>query len=1140
MSNAPHSDLGAYAHTPLRAQNNDSGVAETPEIAALRRKQGKARSFDPVSDDDSASDVSGPGDTGATYISRKHVRTDGTKRRRLKRVLSDSSGDDEPQQKDNGHADERRQSGLAYEWVKKLTQMFPAFRASQVAMICESAANEDHAVELLLETDPEALDVSPGSGRGVRDDDEVSGPASGPNSPTPGDSAGIDVGDNDTTVIFKTLRNVFPETSESRLMDIAMSVDSVEDAMQLMLELEGEDGGTSHGANGGPARPLKHRSQPHHNTGWISTKAHRGKDTKHQSKGKGKRRAIALSSDEENEGEFLTDGADEEEESESESEGEAVEDDALDEDDDDSSGPGDNDDETYGWSSGARGSVSATAVEWFNESTVETLTQLPRCSERAAKKIVGLRPFSDYDDLLHKMDTTTSLTSRLVEAYCDMFKQRRAVEKVLSKCIELSDTLAKEAEIAKSRGAGALRQPSCLARGCQLKPFQLLGMHWLMLLYKHKVGSILADEMGLGKTCQAISFLAQLYATSGPRRKLFCVVVPSSVLANWTREFAKWCPEMNVCVLQGSVEERHALGRRVLKWEKYRIDVLLVTYNIVCSKYDASLFKQLPFDCAVFDEGHMLKNMKSDRYNKLMKINASRRVLLTGTPLQNNLLELLSLLNFVMPKVFRGASDHLLGFFKQASVQSGVLDSNVRDSMIAKARRIMDPFMLRRKKDVVLTDLPEKTRIVSKCTLTSDQRVAYDALLDVLKRAPLDSDEDAGDDAGAAAASSSDSGSKSKKAIKADKARAAVATAATNNDVLDTGAEGETTGRRRRTRSTADDRGANGAVSAAAPATPAPTATPDVVVAEEGHVQNTETLANVLVQARKMANHPLLHRRLYSNEKLKEMAKRIMAEDEYEDANVTYIEEDMSVMTDFELDRLCRQFPCSLEDFQIDIETEIHNSGKFRYLRTLLRELFAKDSRVLIFSQFQMMLDVLETFLKFESIPFLRIDGSTPVTERQDLIDKFTTDKSIPVFLLTTRAGGLGVNVTAADTVIIHDIDHNPQQDKQAEDRCHRVGQTKPVTVYRLIAEDTVEEIMLKMAEEKLQLDSDLSEEDVDLKSLAQYVRNEFKLQSMQGVEKKPPLTGSPRRRTSHPRTASVSPNKATATAPKREETRET
>ena len=120
----------------------------------------------------------------------------------------------------------------------------------------------------------------------------------------------------------------------------------------------------------------------------------------------------------------------------------------------------------------------------------------------------------------------------------------------------------------------------------------------------------------------------------------------------------------------------------------------------------------------------------------------------------------------------------------------------------------------------------------------------------------------------------------------------------------------------------------------------------------------------------------------------------------------------------------------------------------------------------------------MQVFLHQRGYRFLRIDGSTAVSERQALIDRYSADTGILVFLLSTRAGGLGINLTAADTVIIHDIDHNPQQDKQAEDRCHRVGQTRPVTIHRMVAAGTVEQLMLKSAQNKLKLDDDISTED--------------------------------------------------------------
>lgn len=138
-------------------------------------------------------------------------------------------------------------------------------------------------------------------------------------------------------------------------------------------------------------------------------------------------------------------------------------------------------------------------------------------------------------------------------------------------------------------------------------------------------------------------------------------------------------------------------------------------------------------------------------------------------------------------------------------------------------------------------------------------------------------------------------------------------------------------------------------------------------------------------------------------------------------------------------------------------------------------ELKENGHRVLIFSQYVILLNVMEEFLKIKQHSYLRLDGSTPVHVRQQLIDEYTENDSIFIFLLSTRAGGLGINLTSADTVIIHDIDFNPYNDKQAEDRCHRMGQQNPVQVYRLISQGTIEEGMWQMNKEKLKLERDIT-----------------------------------------------------------------
>ena len=171
----------------------------------------------------------------------------------------------------------------------------------------------------------------------------------------------------------------------------------------------------------------------------------------------------------------------------------------------------------------------------------------------------------------------------------------------------------------------------------------------------------------------------------------------------------------------------------------------------------------------------------------------------------------------------------------------------------------------------------------------------------------------------------------------------------------------------------------------------------------------------------------------------------------------------------------------------------ICESGKFRLLDDMLPEMQNNGDRVLIFSQFTMMMDIMEKYLKIRGHRYLRLDGQTPVQERQYLIDDFNKDPDIFIFILSTRAGGLGINLTAANTVILHDLDFNPYNDKQAEDRCHRLGQTKEVKIIRLvwrenfrklktpddisrfISEDTIEEGIYNIAQEKLKLEQDVT-----------------------------------------------------------------
>jgi SWI/SNF-related matrix-associated actin-dependent regulator 1 of chromatin subfamily A len=392
----------------------------------------------------------------------------------------------------------------------------------------------------------------------------------------------------------------------------------------------------------------------------------------------------------------------------------------------------------------------------------------------------------------------------------------------------------------------------------------------------------------------------------------------------------------------------------------------------------------------VYDEGHMLKNVKSQRYQGLIKIPARFRLLLTGTPLQNNLQELAALLAFILPAVFKELEDDLNYIFKAKATTS---DSNhaalLSAQRIARARSMLTPFVLRRKKDQVLKHLPAKTCRVEYATLQKAQKDIYDGHLDQAK----------------------------------ERAR---------------------------------------------------------VRLEGGKILKSDE-NNPLMQLRKAAIHPLLFRRHFTNEKIEKMAN-ILRKKEPLHFPATHkrehLIEEMRNGSDFWLHQWCLDYSC-IRSFDV-AELAWMDSGKVESMVKLVKQYKENGDRVLIFSQFSLVLDILEAVLNTSLIHFTRIDGSTKIDERQTLIDNFRDDESITAFLLTTKAGGTGINLMYANKVIIFDGSFNPQDDRQAENRAHRVGQTREVEVVRLVTKDTVEEQIFALGQSKLQLDRGVAGENDD------------------------------------------------------------
>lgn len=368
-----------------------------------------------------------------------------------------------------------------------------------------------------------------------------------------------------------------------------------------------------------------------------------------------------------------------------------------------------------------------------------------------------------------------------------------------------------------------------------------------------------------------------------------------------------------------------------------------------------------------------------------MRIPASFRLLLTGTPLQNNLKELAALLGFILPSVFRERRGDLDFIFKaKARTTDDSHAALLSAQRIARAKSMMTPFVLRRKKHQVLKHLPAKTSRTEYCEMTPAQWQVYNDHLQQAK---------------------------------------------------------------------------------------------DAMLARAAGKKPTKEAGNVLMQLRKAAIHPMLFRRIFDDAKIKKMARECIKEADLTESDPDLVLEDMSYLSDFQLYTFCKEHPTTMAPFNVQ-KDEWMDSGKVIKLTELLVKFREQGDRVLVFSQFTMVLDILEAVLETLQMQFFRFDGSTKIEERQDMIDQFYEEKEVTVFLLSTKAGGMGINLACANKVVIFDQSFNPQEDIQAENRAHRVGQQRQVEVIRLVSRGTVEEQIHALGETKLTLDDRVAGDD--------------------------------------------------------------
>jgi SNF2 family DNA or RNA helicase len=466
------------------------------------------------------------------------------------------------------------------------------------------------------------------------------------------------------------------------------------------------------------------------------------------------------------------------------------------------------------------------------------------------------------------------------------------------------------AKLKSFNGIAAVDEP----KGFQgeLRPYQKTGLGWLNFLQEFRINGCLADDMGLGKTVQVLAMLEQRRVqscegngTGNGEAKVghtpSLAVVPRSLVFNWIEEAKRFTPKLRVLDYTGL--QRGDLARQI---DKY--DLVITTYGTM--QRDIVKLRNLRFDYAILDESQAIKNAHSQRAKASRLLIANHRLAMTGTPVENHLGELWSLLEFLNP-----------GMLGTASVFQDISKKVTDDTEgLGLLRRALGPFILRRTKQQVLTELPPKTEQTLHCDLEGPQRKRYDELR-TYYRAVL-----------------------SERIAKTGMAKAKI------------------------------------------------------------HV------LEALLRLRQAAIHPGL----------------------------------------------------------IDKESVDESSAKLDVLMEQLKEIIDEGHKALVFSQFTSFLAIVRNRLDREKIVYEYLDGRT--RQRQERVERFQSDPACPLFLISLKAGGHGLNLTAADYVFILDPWWNPAVEAQAIDRAHRIGQERHVFAYRLIARDTVEEKIVELQQSKRDL----------------------------------------------------------------------
>lgn len=451
------------------------------------------------------------------------------------------------------------------------------------------------------------------------------------------------------------------------------------------------------------------------------------------------------------------------------------------------------------------------------------------------------------------------------------------------------------------------------ALNAELRPYQKEGFKWINEITDLGFGGVLADDMGLGKTLQIIAFLLS------QKKSKSIVVVPTSVIYNWMDEFEKFAPSIRIGLVHGSKSKRdkvlrdfkRGIGIKIeednLKEKSYeKYDVLLTTYGTL--KNDEKAYENLSFDYCIIDEAQNIKNPAAQATLSVKNIKSRCNIALTGTPIENNLMELWSIFDFVMPGYL---------FTKDRFRERFILD----ESNLSELKSLITPFILRRLKEDVLSELPEKLEKKYLVEMKGKQKQLYSFYV---------------------------------KAIK---------------NQLNENKSSEKSGR------------------------------------------DKINLFAYLTKLREICLDPSLVVPDYTGE-----------------------------------------------------------SSKLTVVKEIVKDASESGKKILLFSQFTSVLQKIEEDFKKEDISYLYLDGGTSAKDRVERVKKFNEDSNIKVFLISLKAGGVGLNLTSASVVIHFDPWWNPAVEDQATDRAHRFGQENKVEVIKLVAKDTIEEKIVLMQEDKREL----------------------------------------------------------------------